>query len=103
MTICWGQAQGAKCFTTTDVSFGTRRATSRVRFRMYFGAILRVAASPPICALVVLPGSFSSAIYKRPKAFGNECLGHDISLSGNTAGILNSELRPCTSAIDLLC
>jgi len=38
--------------------------------------------------------------YKRPKVFGEKCLGHGISPSGNTAAILAAEALPCTSAID---
>jgi hypothetical protein len=37
--------------------------------------------------------------YKRPKVFGEKCLGHGIS-PWNTAAILASKLMPSTSAID---
>ena len=38
----------------------------------------------------------------RPKVFGEKCLGHGISPSGNTAAILATELRPCKSDIEPL-
>jgi hypothetical protein len=38
--------------------------------------------------------------YKRPKVFGEKCLGYGISPYGNTDAILAAELRPFTFAID---
>jgi hypothetical protein len=61
------------------------------------GGAIADAGSPALRRSTV---SRKMSFYKRPKVFGEKCLGHGIGSFANKAAMIMPELWPCTSAID---